>query len=215
MEDLLTTIGLAFLAIAIVLLLRSRDQRRLAQPTSSESQTGDRPTVGLKNSSTGSVGKQPESQPAKSVPLIVPTLELPTIDTPLATSLNVRDMVDPHYSAEIPSVQYAEPGAGDTAGIPLDEAMPHSGHGDRQGVLDEINHMGQGGQEDAITRLSHHLEDPDYMVRTAVASALGELAAHVQGSRREEAVSHLQHLSQDASPEVRGQAAAALGRVGT
>ncbi|MBD1909083.1 MULTISPECIES: HEAT repeat domain-containing protein [unclassified Leptolyngbya] len=215
MEDLLTTVGLTIFAIGLVLLMRSRGQRRLAQTSSRQSQSNGPATTSTTSATSPNV-EQPESPPAKTAPLIVPTLELPTIDTPLATSLNVRDMVEPHHnSTEIPSVQYAEPGAGNTAGIPLDDAMPHQNHGDRQTVLDEINHMGQEGQGDAITRLSHHLEDPDYMVRTAVASALGELATHLQGPRRDEVLAHLQHLSQDASAEVRGQAAAALGRLGT
>jgi hypothetical protein len=214
MEDLLTTVVLTILAVGLVLLMRSRGQRRLDQAKLSQSQVSDRPTSST-SSTTPTLEQSEPSQP-KSAPLIVPTLELPTIDTPLATSLNVRDMANPHSKpTEIPSVQYAEPGAGDTAGISLEEAVPHHSHGNRQTVVDEITHMGQAGQGDAIARLSHHLEDPDYMVRTAVASALGELAEHVQGPRREEAVTHLQHLSQDASPEVRGQAAAALSRLGT
>lgn len=209
MEDLLTTVGLTILAVGLVLLMRSRGQRRLAEAASQQSQGSDRPTP-------ASTEKQAQSSEAKTAPLVIPTLELPTIDTPLATSLNVRDIVDPHQNpTEMPSVQYAEPGAGNTAGIPLDDAMPHRSHSDRQTVLEEINHMGETGAGDAIARLSHHLEDPDYGVRTAVASALGELAVHLQGSRREEAVAYLQHLSQDASPEVRGQAATALSRLGT
>jgi len=214
MEDLVTTVGLTILAVGLVLLMRSRGQRRLIEAASHQAQGGDRPSPASTSSSISSTEQQAQNSETKTAPLIVPMLELPTIDTPLATSLNVRDMVEPHQnSTEMPSVQYVEPGAGDTAGIPLDDAMPH--HSDRQTVLDEINHMGETGRGDAIARLSHHLEDPDYMVRTAVASALGELATQLQGPRREEAVAHLQHLSQDASPEVRGQAATALSRLGT
>lgn len=199
MDDLFTTIGLAILATGIILWLRARDQRQLSQPPAS--------------TQSGEVGTDQQTETAASRPahLVVPTLEPPHIDAPLATSLSVKDVVEPQ--TQIPSVQYPEPGAGDTAQIPLDEAMPGNGHSDRQTVLEEINHMGETGQGEAIAQISRHVEDPDHLVRTAVASALGELATHLQGPRREEAVAHLHHLSQDASPEVRVEAAAALSRL--
>jgi len=199
MDDPITTIGFTAIAVGLVLYLRAEERRR-SMPSPSKPRAATKSTA---------PPKQPNS--GNATPIVPPNL-ISSDDVPLATSLPVRDVVNPPRPSELPPVHHQDMDV-DLAPMTDANATSGKGHGEHRTVLEEIASLGQRGQEDAIAQLSHHIEDSDHTVRAAVASALGDLATHLQGSRLEEALIHLSHLSNDASPDVRTEAATALARI--
>ncbi len=147
-----------------------------------------------------------ETPPAATVS---PVLLEPIAEVPLAVSLPVSELVQPHNAEVEPDLTFVDQSG--AASIATSEAHSEENH-HRHEVLEEIAELGQS-ESSGIDRLTQYVYHSDSVVRAAVAFALGEIAMKRQGQDRETSISLLSELSQDENPQVRLQAASALGTI--
>lgn len=129
-------------------------------------------------------------------------------DLPLATSIPLSEVVNPlATTAPVEITPLVD--APNTE--PISEELAHSS----LSVLAEIAQLDHVQPIEAMEQLVQYLDHPDSVMRTALASVLGELAINRQGQNIDQIMTMLNALTTDANLQVKTEAMAALGRIGT
>ncbi|MGI0484039.1 hypothetical protein ACN4EK_01310 [Pantanalinema rosaneae CENA516] len=140
-------------------------------------------------------------------PSVTPSELPPELEVTLATSLPLSEVVNPAETT-MPSVAMNNLVAGEPA---ASEEPSHS----PQDVLAEIAQLDQAESMESLDQLTQYLDHPDSVMRSALASVLGELAIKRQGQHLDQIITMLNTLATDTNLQVKTKAMAALGRIGT
>lgn len=129
-------------------------------------------------------------------------------DLPLATAVPLSEVVNPADTT--PPIEIDLGTAHHSTVAPSEHQVDSPHH-----VLTEIAQLDQEALPDPMAQLGQYLDHPDSLMRSALASVLGEMAIKRQGHNVEQILTALNTLTTDANLQVRTEAMAALGRIGT